>query len=104
MVQCREGTDLPEQGRKIVVEALAGHEAIPERYDNGERKPDGAASRLAIEKPATVDTLISGLGDHESPILRPMAPFALYLEIEGVPPEPIIGFCSGASSIGLFQR
>jgi hypothetical protein len=40
----------------------------------------------------------------KAPSLRPVAALAFYLEIERIPPEPIIGFCDGAPAIGLSER
>jgi hypothetical protein len=102
--ESRKDANLSEQGGKIVVETLAGHQAVAERYDDRERQVDGPARRRAIEKPATVDPLIPRLGDHEGALFRPVAPLAPYLEIEGIPPEPIISFRSGVPAIGFPQR
>jgi hypothetical protein len=74
--------DLSEQSGKIVVEAFAGHQTVPERYHDCKRKPDGPIRRRIIEKLPAVDALIPRLGDHERAVLRPVAVLALHFEIE----------------------
>src|SRR5215471_19704201 len=73
-----QDTDLSKQRGEIVVKALAGHQPVPERYYDRERKANGSAGRRVIEEPAAVDALIPGLGDHKSAVLRPVASFAFY--------------------------
>jgi hypothetical protein len=100
----RQGGDLPEQSGQVVVEAFPGHETIPERDDDGERKLDTPAGWRVIEKPTMGDAVIPGLGDHEGAILRPVAAFALYFEIERIPQGSIIRFYFAEPPLGLSQR
>ena len=61
--------DLSQQTGKIMVETLASHQTVTERYHDRKRKPYPAPRRLIVEKSAVMDALIPGLGDHESAVL-----------------------------------
>ena len=81
-----------------------GHQTVAKRHDDRQWQADGPVGRRVIEKPTAMDALVRGLGDHKSAVFRSVAALALDLELERIPPEPIMGFCAGAPAIGLAQR
>ena len=75
------------------MKSFAHHETVPEAEDNDERLNDCAAGRLDAEEASDVPSMPGRLGhaDIAGGPGRDLARLALYLDIEGSPPLPVMG-------------
>ena len=102
----RVGADLAQQRGEVVVEALARHQPVAECQDHHEGLHEGAAARRHTEERPDMLAVPGRFGNVEfvGGDIGPLAGAAADLDVEGVPPLPVMIGRTGVAAPALAGR